>query len=101
MKGYREKSLRTFKDLRAALEQLDPDAGVRVEAAFAEFNGGGFIFIGRAAEGYIVNICDSVKNDDGLQVPAGKERWLTLKSVDEVMELILRAATRPLKAYLY
>ncbi|MEM1994549.1 MAG: hypothetical protein QXW32_03620 [Nitrososphaerales archaeon] len=101
MEGYREKVLRTFKELRAALEQLDSDAGIRVKGSLAEFDDGGFIFISKAEEGFIINICDSTKDDNGVLIPSRKEKWLNLKSVAEVMDFILKSAKRPLKAYLY
>ncbi|MFN3621501.1 MAG: hypothetical protein ACK4TI_01285 [Nitrososphaerales archaeon] len=101
MEGYREKVLRTFKELRAALEQLDSDAGIRISGSFAEFDGGGFIFISKAEEGFIVNICDSVKDGSGVFIPGEREKWLNLKNVAEVMNFILKTAKRPLKAYLY
>lgn len=100
MKGYKEKGLRTFRELKAALEHLDADAGIRVEGSIAGFNDS-FIFVSRGAEGFIVNVCDSVRDESGAVVPGRSERWLNLKSLDEVMEFIVKSAKRPLRAYLY
>jgi len=49
-----------------------------------------------------VNVCDAVRDKKtGLLLAGGKEKWLKFKDLDEVMKFILKAAQRPLKAYLY
>lgn len=101
MRGYRERTIRTFKELRAALEHLDSDAGIRIKSSLKEFNDGGFIFISKSGEVFTINICDSIKCSNGILIAGGKEKWLYLKSVDEVMDFILKSAKRPLKAHLY
>jgi len=102
MEGYREKALRSFKELKAELARLDPDAGIRIKGALKEFREGGFIFISRSPEGFTVNICDAIRDEKtGLLLARGRERWLKFKSLDEVMELIIKAAQRPLRDYLY
>lgn len=102
MGGYREKALRSFKEIKAALAHLDADAGIRVRGSLSEFSEGGFIFLGRSTEGFTVNVCDAVRDlKTGLLVAGKREKWLRLKDLDEVMEFVLKAAQRPLKAYLY
>ena len=102
MEGCREKALRSFKKVREALTNLDFDAGIRIKGSLSEFSEGGFIFLGRSTEGFIVNVCDAVRDKKtGLLLAGGKEKWLKFKDLDEVMKFILKAAQRPLKAYLY
>jgi len=102
MGGYREKVLRSFKEVREALKHLDFDAGLRIKGSLSEFSEGGFIFLSRSAEGFIVNICDAVRDEEtGSLVTGEREKWLKFRDLDEVMKFILKAAQRPLKAYLY
>ncbi len=102
MEGYREKALRSFKEVREALTNLDFDAGIRIKGSLSEFSEGGFIFLSRSTEGFTVNLCDAVRDEKtGLLLAGGKEKWLKFKDLDEVMKFILKAAQRPLKAYLY
>jgi len=102
MKGYKEKALKSFKEVREALRNLDFDAGIRIKGSLSEFSEGGFIFLGRSTEGFTVNVCDAVRDEKtGLLLAGGKEKWLKFKDLDEVMKFILKAAQRPLKAYLY
>ena len=102
MKGYKEKALKSFKEVREVLRNLDFDAGIRIKGSLSEFSEGGFIFLGRSTEGFTVNVCDAVRDEKtGLLLAGGKEKWLKFKDLDEVMKFILKAAQRPLKAYLY
>jgi len=102
MEGYREKALKSFKEVREALRNLDFDAGIRIKGSLSEFSEGGFIFLSRSTEGFTVNLCDAVRDEKtGLLLAGGKEKWLKFKDLDEVMKFILKAAQRPLKAYLY
>ena len=102
MEGYREKTLRSFKELKAELARLDLDAGIRIKGSLKEFSEGGFIFISRSREGFTINICDAIRDKKtGLLLAGDREKWLKFKSLDKVMELIIKAAQRPLRAYLY
>ena len=102
MEGYREKALKSFKEIREALAHLDFDAGIRIKGSLSDFSEGGFIFLSKSTEGFTVNICDAVRDGKtGLLVAGGKEKWLKFKDLEEVIKFILKAAQRPLKAYLY
>jgi hypothetical protein len=102
MEGYREKKLRSFKEVREALTHLDFDAGIRIKGSLGEFSEGGFIFLSKSTEGFTVNVCDAIRDEKtGLLVAGEKEKWLKFNDLEEVMKFVLKAAQRPLKAYLY
>jgi hypothetical protein len=102
MEGYREKALKSFKEVKEALAHLDPDAGIRIKGSLSEFCEGGLIFLSKSTEGFTVNICDAVRDEKtGLFGVGKREEWLKFKDLEEVMKFVLKAAQRPLKAYLY
>jgi len=99
---YRERCIRTFKDLKVTVEALDPDEGVRILGSSKDLRGGGFIFIAKKSNRYCVNITERIVDERlGEYIPGGREEWLYLQNAEDVMNIVKDKAARPLKAWVY
>ena len=99
---YREKKIRSVKELNRTIEGLEPDEGLRIIGSLQGFSKGGFVFITKPSERYCVNICERVF-DRSLKaiVPGGKEEWFYASTSADVWSLIETRIKRPLEAWLY
>jgi len=102
MSRYREKKIRSLKELRRALEGLELDQGVRIICRLGDDSKEGFLFLTKPSERYCINICSRLY-DENLKsyVPGGEEEWIYCESVDEVWKRVKAYVQSPLQAWIY
>ncbi|MCS7142918.1 MAG: hypothetical protein NZ920_03875 [Aigarchaeota archaeon] len=98
----RERQLRSWRELRRAIEGLEHDEGIRIEAPLKVLRRRSYVFISRSDGTYIVNRTERVY-DRRLRgfVPGGKEEWAFFDDPAQLLLHINQNFRRPLKAWIY
>ena len=99
---YRETKIKDTKHLKGLLDALDPDEGIRILGNIPEFKKGGFIFINKPSDYFIVNFCDRVYDKQHMiNLPGGKDEFVKYYSSDEVLVNLKIKFAIPFTAALY
>tara|TARA_B100000749_G_C18390917_1_gene450212 strand:- start:279 stop:584 length:306 start_codon:yes stop_codon:yes gene_type:complete len=99
---YRETKIKNTKHLKEILDALDPDEGIRILGNMSEFKKGGFIFINKPSNYFIVNLCDRVYDKQYMiNLPGGKDEFINYSSSDEVLVNLKIKFAIPFIAALY
>ncbi len=99
---YREKRIRTIKELREYIYALDEDEGIRIFGRVKGFVKGGFIFVGIYMGRYCVRICDRVWDRKRKTFLVGKKsKNLYFLKIEDLFEFLQSNIERPINAWLY
>jgi hypothetical protein len=99
---FSEKEIRSFNELKEIILSLDLDEGVRILGKLNDYRGGGFIFINKVSSKFCINTTERIfDSKQKTYSPNGKEAFLYLNEVENVLEFIEINAQKPIRAWYY